>query len=692
MRKRLLALFCCAALAAPLPAAASETPVNLARGKSYTVEKGVDTSHSYALYAEGGESFDVDGGQLTDGAKDDYYKAFRALSRTVTIDLGAVCSVTGYEAAFYSTSSSGVYVPRCISMAVSQDGEQYMTVSQAARDYSIFGTPNRTSTLGDTLSSPAAARYVRIEFPVDVFCYISEIEVYGYETPQGNEQPFRADEPTAYPNALYEKYAEEIGGAGDVIKIYNGYYAPDQTLADNTADELLPYAAYLGADGSIQDTMFDAFAFVPCHGDYPSGGRLVKTNGKPGAVMSDWLLYLENTFAEGINLDALDKTVAHVNQQLGRDTPCKVFLTMPYPLTQDKPFGDIDGDGREEYTRTNDERLAVLAWYEAEYVRRFDEAGYENLTLVGFYWYREEVNSADSADEDGFTRQATALLREKGHKLLFDPFFTSAGFERWSELGFDGAVMQPNLVFNDYFETEMLEEFTEIIRKYGLGVEIETAEPGSFRSAATRDRSALLYEQYLYYGWKYGYMDTLHTFYQGAGPGSLYDFCHSNDAYMRSLYDKTYRFIKGTYEMPAPSLSVESTLSVEAGSKRVRLPVTLSCGCLFSELSISVEGGEGVLVFSPDGSSLLYTPPRDFTGEEVFTVTVSDKFSSSAPVELRIRVGEAESSAASPAESTAPTQNGGGSAALIAGITAAVVVAAAGIACFFVRKKRKGAK
>ena len=202
MRKRLLALFCCAALAAPLPAAAAETPVNLARGKSYTVEKGVDTSHSYALYAEGGESFDVDGGQLTDGAKDDYYKAFRALSRTVTIDLGAVCSVTGYEAAFYSTSSSGVYVPRCISMAVSQNGEQYMTVSQAARDYSIFGTPNRTSTLGDTLASPAAARYVRIEFPADVFCYISELEVYGYETPQGNEQPFRADEPTADPNAL----------------------------------------------------------------------------------------------------------------------------------------------------------------------------------------------------------------------------------------------------------------------------------------------------------------------------------------------------------------------------------------------------------------------------------------------------------------------------------------------------------
>ncbi len=687
MKKRILACLLCAALtAAPLSAAAAGEPVNLALDKPYTIEKGINTDHSYSLYTEDGGTFDADSGQLTDGAKDGYYEAFRALSRTVTIDLGAVCSVTGYEATFYSASSSGIYVPRCISMAVSADGVQYMTVSETERSFSIFGTPNRTSTLGDTLDAPAAARYVRIEFPVEVFCYISEIEVYGFASLQGDEIPFQADEAADYPNAFYEKYACAIGGAGDIIKIYNGYYAPSQSLADNTADELLPYIAYLDADGRIQDTMFDAVAFVPCHGDYPSGGRLVKTNGRPGAVMSDWLLYLDNTFAEGLNLDALDKTVARANEALGRDTPCKVFLTMPYPLTQDKPFGDIDGDGEDEYTRTNDERLAVLAWYEAEYAKRFAEAGYENLTLVGFYWYREEVNSADSEDEERFTQQATALLREKGHKVLFDPFFTSAGFERWSELGFDGAVMQPNLIFNDYFETEMLEEFTEIIRKYGLGVEIETAEPGNFRLDAARANSALIYEQYLYYGWKYGYMDTLHTFYQGAGPGSLYDFCYSSDTYLRSLYDKTYRFIKGTYEMPAPTLTANESISVEAGSKRNRLPVTLEYGCLFSELSISVEGGEGVLLFSPDGNELLYTPPLDFTGEDMFTVTVADKFSSSAPVELRIRDGETAISAP-PSESAASSEESG-SAALIAG--AAAAVAAAAVAIWLVNRKKNG--
>ena len=181
-------------------------------------------------------------------------------------------------------------------------------------------------------------------------------------------------------------------------------------------------------------------------------------------------------------------------------------------------------------------------------------------------------------------------------------------------------------------------------------------------------------------------MDTLHTFYQGAGPGSLYDFCYSSDTYLRSLYDKTYRFIKGTYEMPAPTLTANESLSVEAGSKRNRLPVTLEYGCLFSELSISVEGGEGVLLFSPDGSELLYTPPLDFTGEDMFTVTVADKFSSSAPVELRIRVGETAISAP-PSESAASSEESG-SAALIAG--AAAAVAAAAVAIWLVNRKNNG--
>ena len=165
MKKRILACLLCAALtAAPLSAAAAGEPVNLAPDKPYTIEKGINTDHSYSLYTEDGGTFDADSGQLTDGV-------------------------------------------------------QYMTVSETERSFSIFGTPNRTSTLGDTLDAPAAARYVHIEFPVEVFCYISEIEVYGFASLQGDEIPFQADEAADYPNAFYEKYAARATSSKSIMAI-----------------------------------------------------------------------------------------------------------------------------------------------------------------------------------------------------------------------------------------------------------------------------------------------------------------------------------------------------------------------------------------------------------------------------------------------------------------------------------------
>ena len=70
----------------------------------------------------------------------------------------------------------------------------------------------------------------------------------------------------------------------------------------------------------------------------------------------------------------------------------------------------------------------------------------------------------------------------------------------------------------------------------------------------------------------------------------------------------------------------------------------------------------------------------------MFTVTVADKFSSSAPVELRIRVGETAISAP-PSESAASSEESG-SAALIAGAAAAVAVAA--VAIWLVNRKKNG--
>jgi hypothetical protein len=121
--------------------------------------------------------------------------------------------------------------------------------------------------------------------------------------------------------------------------------------------------------------MFDAVAFVPAHADYPSGGRLVKTNGKSGAVMSDWLLYLDNTFKPGINTDALNQVVGEVYAKLGKKTKLTVYYTLPFPTVISGPFGDINSDGKEEYCATLEERTAVAKWFADLTYKKFLEGG-----------------------------------------------------------------------------------------------------------------------------------------------------------------------------------------------------------------------------------------------------------------------------------------------------------------------------
>ncbi|MEG1743386.1 MAG: DUF4855 domain-containing protein, partial [Clostridia bacterium] len=55
------------------------------------------------------------------------------------------------------------------------------------------------------------------------------------------------------------------------------------------------------------------------------------------------------------------------------------------------------------------------------------------------------------------------------------------------------------------------------------------------------------YIEYFDYGYEYGYMNSALAFYQGAGPGYLYDAAYSKNQKIRSLYKKTYKFIKGGY-------------------------------------------------------------------------------------------------------------------------------------------------
>lgn len=661
MAKRFF-IFCLIAVLAfsVLPASAVENEVNLAEGLSYTIETGEPVTMSYGNFVENGVKFDVDEGQLTDNktatnseSSNGWYRAFRAQSRIVTFDLGAVSAISRIEAGFLHAKTSGIYAPRYINVYLSDDGENYGTAVKYDTGYNLSDTAVTKCNFTVELGKVYAARYVKVEFCNDIFAFCDEIRIIGSKTVDGSEKTVKPDK-----EEEAKGYLKALDGVSDIIKLYNGYYSPDDSVGILTEEDILPYVAYIDTNGAIAGKMFDAVAFVPCHGDYPSGGRLVKTNGKSGAVMSDWELYFEYTFKDGQDLSALDSVVGKVHSELGLKEKYKVYLTLPYPTVIDKPFGDIDGDGLDEYCQTIEERLAIVKWFADKCIAQFKEKDYGNLELAGFYWLREEINYSDSNHEAELVIGVNEYLDKKRYALIFDPFYLSIGFDHWESLGFDAAVMQPNVAFDntDYFELGMLSEFAQSAYNNHLGVEIETNEPSYFRGDGylTAGKN---YESYLYYGYKTGYMNSLKTYYQGANPGSFYDFCYADIStpkgiYLRRLYDLTYSFIHGVYKNEAPTVSVDD-IELMAGDSRAIADIKITdadsyWGDITVEFPTMPENGR--VTVAAGNKTLIYRANDGFVGSDSFTVLVSDGFNYSEEIVVNVTVNvpeisEGESSA-----------------------------------------------
>ncbi len=654
MIKRFAALFLlCVLLSAALPASASEVE-NLVLGLEYTVETGEPVTMSHLNFSEAGTKFDLDNGQLTDGktatnslSADGWYCAFRGQSRIIGFDLGSVCAVSGIEAGFLHAKAPAVYAPRYVRVYISENGTDYMTVCDHLTGYDLTDTDVTRKELSLAFDKIYAARYVKVEFCCDIFAYCDEIRVLGSKETDGSEKSITPDiTPTE------KGYLKSLGGNSNIIKLYNGYYNHDTNIGILYENEILPYVAYLDTNGNIVGKMFDAIALVPCHGDYPSGGRLVKTNGKPGAVMSDWELYFEYTFRDGQDLYAINNVAGRVNEALSLKDKYPVYLTIPYPtVLSDKPFGDIDGDGEEENCQNLEERLAIVKWYIDKCIEKFDSKQYANIELAGFYWLREEVNYSDSDHEDILVIEINKYIEKKRLDSIFDPFYLSVGFDEWEYLGFDGAVMQPNLAFSDvysYFEAGMLEEFAQSVYDNHLGVEIETNEPSFFRGDDYL-KAGFNYESYLYYGSKTGYMNSLKTYYQGAGPGSFYDFCYADIStpkgiYLRRLYDITYSFIHGVYKNLAPIVEI-GDIELLAGDTRAMADISITdSDSYWGDITVSfpTEPSHGKVTVAASKKTLVYRPDDNFIGEDSFTVCVSDGFNKSEEITVKVTVNEAE--------------------------------------------------
>ena len=280
---------------------------------------------------------------------------------------------------------------------------------------------------------------------------------------------------------------------------------------------------------------------MPCVQNGASGARIHYDKTNPTKAI-DWTSYVEDTFYKGKNVDALETAMGRAKQELNKpDAKAGVFFTILYPGSESgKNFGSLGG--RElDFSKLEDRKYAIK-WIIDEQLRLYNERGYQNLDLVGFYWLEEYLRADELIAQD---RQlfyyASEYLHSLGLKFIWIPYYQSSGYQEWKRLGFDAVCMQPNMYWQSMADPTRVTKCATECSTLGMGVEIEI-DGRALTSAEYYNR----YLDYLEGCMKKGAMDSIKMYYQDGMPGVYYRSWESSNSRARSIYDLTYKYAKGT--------------------------------------------------------------------------------------------------------------------------------------------------
>ncbi len=341
----------------------------------------------------------------------------------------------------------------------------------------------------------------------------------------------------------YPKGDPRSGGVKDLMLIYNNF-----GNVWNMSDAL-PYVTYLGPFTdmtlSVNDWFFDSFLFLALKGPedhaFDSPAR-----GTP-ATKKEWQWFLDILFEENRQLAAFERAYNVGKEHLGETEKLKIYIMIPNPMAQITDFGDVDGTGSLNFsfkdpTQATDNRFRAVKWYVDQAVERFEEANFENLELVGFYWVEEMIHYEIPGEVD-LIRQVADYLHNQDLKFSWIPWFNAAGHGEWESLGFDLCIHQPNHMFSQSPASRFIDVARQA-QRYGQGIEIE-ADGRILNDKEQREK----FLNYLRAGVTLGYMDeAVHGYYQDVG--LFAQAALSSVEEIREIYDLVYQFVKGEFDEP----------------------------------------------------------------------------------------------------------------------------------------------
>ena len=532
----------------------------------------------------------------------------------VFFDLGATSTVKSVNIEFINKQSWGVAPPAAYDVYISEDGINWFTAGTCEP------TPKNADCLFDAtlkFKKPVKARYISIYMMTNGWVGFSEIEINGTTATKGTPSIAEAKYPKRGEGNLgyLEPSKNLIKGYKDVCLLYHRVDRPGYS-----ENEVLRYLAYVGTDGSIKDTLFDSVLFLQS-GDLPSGKS---NNAAITKADLDWML--DSIFADDKNLGAMEKAAAKIKSELGLDKNFKygVGITI-YKPTIGTEYGDYNGDGKSDMINNEADRIAAIEAYMNDVEKRFKEAGYEHLELMGYYWYHEGIYTENN--DPAIIKETAKKCDAHGYDLFWIPWYNAPGVDFWKDCDIDVAVMQPSYAFDKAVGTGRLEQAANYIRQYGMGIEIEI---GSANLSDTELRQR--YIEYLMGGVKYGYMkNCIHMYYQEVT--AYYAASTSGDPKVRQLYDYTYQFIKGTLGAYPEALE---TVKVTAKKNEIFFG-SISEEKVDYNINAVQSPEHGTLTLANDGS-FAYYPEKDFVGTVTFAYTFNSGLGESKPCVIEITV------------------------------------------------------
>lgn len=508
--------------------AKQDEPVNIAPG-SYTAVTTFGAPDSYFQELEKQYPGPV-GGLVT--PTEDWTGYHRQFGRKVTVELDEAKPLERVALTFKQQKTSGITMPEYMEVEVSRDGKVWSYAGRAVHDVSAKEDKLVTRTLSVTLPD-VNTRYVRVSFPVKVFAFARQLEVWAKTDSEWNNGAVLLPPPN--PAKLEE--AKQAGRrVENMLLAYTGEHGE---LGTWTKEDFLPMVGYRTVDGYMRDQMFDTILFLP-YQTIP-------------ATKESWTMYMNDLFGSNKQLDALNQAMREYNRLRGTlyTTPTQenVVLALPYPNANQTNFGQLNekkpslsfnpaGIG-EEQAYLN--RKAALEWYFQELMKRWNKEEYAYLKLEGIYWFHELVE--DSAPKERqLIRDMGSMVHDEALRYYWIPYFGAPGVSEWKSLYFDKAFLQPSYYSDKPVGIDRIQGVLDVVNKYDMDIEIE----GDWKMYNDPKFYQTYYNQ-LVATHKLGMdKDNVHAYYFGSK--TLLESVKSTDPVKRAIYDDTYKWMRGRFD------------------------------------------------------------------------------------------------------------------------------------------------